>query len=154
MRNQIKLLLTICLLLGVLAVASGDTEGDTKICIKKSKQFLKQVMKLFSTCNKEMGMQNKTAQEYHDGLGCVIKCVMKKMEVLDKDDLITEQMVKDHVEKLIPESNQKHAHEALTKCIKLHDELDPKDPTCKVYLKLGNCMQNALTDICGVMPLI
>lgn len=29
-------------------------------------------------------------------------------------------MVKDHVEKRIPQSQQKHAHEGLMKCVKLH----------------------------------
>ncbi|OXA62476.1 uncharacterized protein LOC110863381 [Folsomia candida] len=138
---------------GVVNV-NGDDASDKTTCVLKSKQMLKSVMKSFSTCNKEMGMMNKTAQEYHDSLGCIIKCVMKKFEVLDKDDLITEAMVKDHVEKRIPQSQQKHAHEGLMKCVKLHDDLDPKDPKCKVYQKLGNCMQDALTDLCGVMPLI
>lgn len=48
---------------------NGDDASDKTTCVLKSKQMLKSVMKSFSTCNKEMGMMNKTAQEYHDSLG-------------------------------------------------------------------------------------
>jgi hypothetical protein len=37
--------------------------------------------------------------------------------------LIDEAMIKDHIEKHIPEKLKKHAHEGLMKCVKLHGKI-------------------------------
>ncbi|ODN05172.1 General odorant-binding protein 1 [Orchesella cincta] len=151
-RSSVFVVLAIVLAVHTMMAHSLD-EALKKECLKISKRTLKVMLKSFNACNDKLKLHHVSGEEYQKKVGCVVKCVMQTMNLLDDKEMITSDTLKASVEANIPAEFVPPAHEILMKCVN-EQKLDPKDENCKSYLDMGTCMQGAVAEACGELPMM
>ncbi|CAL8069886.1 unnamed protein product [Orchesella dallaii] len=151
-RSSVLVVLALVLAVHTMTAHSLD-EAMKKECLKISRRTLKVMLKAFNACNDKLKLHHVSGEEYQKKIGCVVRCVMDTVKVLDDKGMITEESLKSSIEANIPAEFVGPAHEILMKCVK-EQKLDPADENCKSYLDMGTCMQGAVAEACGELPMM
>ncbi|CAG7828902.1 unnamed protein product [Allacma fusca] len=147
-----RVILSLIILSIVISVVAGAfTDSELKECKKFTRKVLKQILKELGVCNSEWKNKTKSQEEHSKKMGCVVRCILDKEQMLDEHGLVTSETIIRSVGDRAPDKFKKLALRLFHQCDdQLGKTLQPNDELCAGYSKFGNCIQNSIADMCHV----
>ncbi|CAG7725130.1 unnamed protein product [Allacma fusca] len=132
-------------------VKSTTTTPRPFSCKRMLLVMSKRVFHQFGICNRDMKVFIPNDKDREKKIQCAVKCVLKKMKVVNERDLINEQSMQTFLASFLPEEFQEMAHIILGGCVEefvAKGEIPLHEDYCESYGEFLHCIQDNFSGAC------